>query len=219
MASQWDQLFQKVRANVPEISPEDAWKRMQDGADALVLDVREKEEVDQGHVENATWIPRGLLEMRVEKALPDKQKPILVYCAGGVRSVMACESLRQLGYENVTSVIGGFGGWKTAGLPFVVPKGNDDKMSRYMRHFRIPEVGEKGQQKLLNSKVLLIGAGGLGSPSAMYLAAAGIGTMGLVDSETSIIPTCSGRFCTRRATLACPRCSRRARCCTTSITT
>lgn len=183
MSSQWDQVFQAARAGVPEVDPAQVYQRMQAGEHLAILDVREKEEVDQGHVVGATWIPRGFLEMRAEKTFTDKTTPIAVYCAGGVRSVMAVQSLRQLGYQNVESVIGGFNGWKGAGLPFVVPEADSGKMSRYMRHFRIPEVGEAGQKKLLQSKVLLIGAGGLGSPAALYLAAAGVGTLGLVDSD------------------------------------
>ena len=179
---QWDQLYRKVKADVAEISPEEAWAGIQAESPA-VLDVREQDEVDQGHIEGAVHIPRGFLELRVEKLLPDKHKALVVYSASGVRSVLACASLSQLGYQDVVSVGGGFTGWKSAGLPFVVPEAKDQRMSRYMRHFRIPEVGEAGQRKLLASKVLLIGAGGLGSPSALYLTAAGVGTLGIVDSD------------------------------------
>jgi adenylyltransferase/sulfurtransferase len=183
MASQWDELFKKARAGVKEIDAATARQRMADDPQTRVLDVREKDEVDQGHLTGAIWIPRGFLELRAEKTFSDKEAPLIVYCAGGTRSVLAADALQQLGYKNVVSMAGGFGAWKSAGFPFTVPESADGKMSRYMRHFRIPEVGEAGQKKLLASKVLLIGAGGLGSPSALYLAAAGVGTMGLIDSD------------------------------------
>jgi len=183
MPSQWDSLLTQTRAKVKEVEPSEVRAHL-DAADGVaILDVREQDEMEQGHLSSATWIPRGFLEMRAEKQFPDKSAKIIVYCAGGVRSVMAADTLQALGYQNVESMRGGFNGWKGAGFPFVVPESGNGKMSRYMRHFRIPEVGEAGQKKLLASKVLLIGAGGLGSPAALYLAAAGVGTLGLVDSD------------------------------------
>jgi adenylyltransferase/sulfurtransferase len=122
--------------------------------------------------------------VKIEKTVPEKDKPIIVYCAGGVRSAFAAKSLQELGYTNVVSMIGGYNEWKNAGLRFVVPaKIGKDQMARYSRHLRVPEVGEKGQMKLLASKVLLVGAGGLGSPAGLYLAASGVGTIGLIDMD------------------------------------
>ena len=142
--------------------------------------MREKEEWDEGHLPGATFLPRGFLEVRVEKAVPEKDKPVIVYCAGGTRSAFAAKTLQDLGYKDVVSMAGGYGEWKNAGLPFVVPeKLNKNRLARYSRHLKIPEIGEAGQLKLLASKVLLVGAGGLGSPAGVYLAASGVGTIGL----------------------------------------
>ena len=128
--------------------------------------------------------PRGYLELRIETAVPDKSHPVVLYCAGGTRSVLAARTLQEMGYTDVKSVGGGFGAWKDAGLPFVFPRTlTPDQQQRYSRHILIPEVGEAGQLKLLDASVLLVGAGGLGSPTALYLAAAGVGTIGIVDSD------------------------------------
>jgi sulfur-carrier protein adenylyltransferase/sulfurtransferase len=149
-----------------------------------VLDVREPDEYEQGAVPGAVHIPRGQLEFNVEGRLTDKTKPVAVYCAGGVRSAFAAKTLQDLGYQTVVSVIGGFNKWKDDGLPWGTPQTlNADQRNRYQRHLLLPEVGEKGQQKLLGSKVLLLGAGGLGSPAALYLAAAGVGTLGIIDMD------------------------------------
>jgi len=130
------------------------------------------------------WIPRGYLELRIEKNVPDRATPIVVYCASGTRSLFAARSLAELGYQNVRSLAGGFTGWKRAGLPWEMPQTlRADQVTRYSRHTLLPEVGVAGQLKLLGAKVLCIGAGGLGSPSSMYLAAAGIGTIGVIDDD------------------------------------
>ncbi len=180
----WNELIGQVKQRIQEITPQEVAQRQAQGNGFALVDVREKDEWEQGHLENATFIPRGYLEMRIEKAVPDKSKEVILYCAGGVRSALAAAALQELGYQNVLSMSGGFGGWKEAGLPFKVEtNGKSNELSRYSRHLLIPEVGEKGQRKLLASKVLLIGAGGLGSPSAFYLAAAGVGTIGLVDAD------------------------------------
>jgi sulfur-carrier protein adenylyltransferase/sulfurtransferase len=177
-------LLAKIKKEIREVDVNDVQTRIQNNGVAL-LDVREKEEWDEGHLPGATFLPRGFLEVRVEKEVPERNKPVIVYCAGGTRSAYAAKTLQDLGYTDVVSMAGGYGQWKNAGLPFVVPeKLNKNKMARYSRHLKIPEVGEAGQLKLLASKVLLVGAGGLGSPAGVYLAASGVGTLGLIDSDT-----------------------------------
>jgi molybdopterin/thiamine biosynthesis adenylyltransferase/rhodanese-related sulfurtransferase len=149
-----------------------------------VLDVREPDEYDQGALPSAVHIPRGHLEAQVENKLTDKAAPVVVYCAGGVRSAFAAKTLQELGYAEVLSVAGGFGKWKDEGRPWTTPVVlSADQRNRYQRHLLLPEVGVEGQAKLLASKVLMLGAGGLGSPSALYLAAAGVGTIGIVDMD------------------------------------
>ena len=148
------------------------------------LDVREPDEYEQGAVPGAVHLPRGHLEFQVEGKIPNKTAPIVVYCAGGVRSAFAAKTLQDLGYSDVTSVIGGFNKWKDDGLPWTTPRTlTPAQRNRYQRHLLLPEVGEKGQQKLLDAKVLMLGAGGLGSPSALYLAAAGVGNIGIIDMD------------------------------------
>jgi rhodanese-related sulfurtransferase len=149
-----------------------------------VLDVREKEEYREGHLPGSVSVPRGFLDMRIEETVPDKTAPIILYCAGGTRSLLAGRTLRELGYTNLVSMQGGFSAWKNAGLPWQADRQfTPDQLNRYSRHFLLPEVGEAGQAKLLDAKVLCIGAGGLGSPTAFYLAAAGVGTIGIVDMD------------------------------------
>jgi molybdopterin/thiamine biosynthesis adenylyltransferase/rhodanese-related sulfurtransferase len=149
-----------------------------------VIDVREADEHAQGAIPGATWIPRGFLESKIERAVGDRAAPIVVYCAAGNRSLFAARSLAELGYTNVRSLAGGFTGWKRAGLPWETPLAlRADQETRYSRHVLLPEVGVAGQMKLLAAKVVCIGAGGLGSPSSMYLAAAGVGTLGMIDDD------------------------------------
>jgi molybdopterin/thiamine biosynthesis adenylyltransferase/rhodanese-related sulfurtransferase len=176
-------LFSEAKARVDEIDAQTAADLGRSG-DAKLVDVREKSEWDEGHIPGAVHVPRGYLELRIENAVPDKSQPVVLYCAGGTRSVLAARTLQDMGYTNVKSMGGGFGSWKDAGLPFVFPRTlTPDQQQRYSRHILIPEVGEEGQLKLLDAKVLLVGAGGLGSPTALYLAAAGVGTLGIVDSD------------------------------------
>ena len=157
---------------------------MLDKPGTVLLDVREGDEWRQGHIPQAVGIPRGFLELRVEEKVPDHKTPIILQCASGTRSLLAARALREMGYENLYNLTGGFNSWKDRGLPWTADRQfTADELTRYSRHFVIPEVGEKGQAKLLDSKVLLLGAGALGSSSALYLAAAGVGTLGLVDFD------------------------------------
>jgi len=184
MAKTYKQIMDEARQAVPEVSPDDVKQRLDGGTRPLLLDVREKEEFRQGYVPGALSLPRGFLEMRVEEAVPDKAAPIVAYCAGGTRSLLAGRILKELGYTNVVSMRGGFTAWKNQGLPVAADRQfTAEQQIRYSRHFLLPEVGEAGQAKLLDAKVLCIGAGGLGSPAAFYLAAAGVGTIGIVDMD------------------------------------
>jgi molybdopterin/thiamine biosynthesis adenylyltransferase/rhodanese-related sulfurtransferase len=177
-------LMAESRQVVPEWTPDEVRRRMSNGGGYLLIDVREKEEYREGHLPGAVSIPRGFLDMRIEDAVTDKSSPIVLYCAGGTRSLLAGRTMRELGYTNVVSMSGGYAAWKGAGHPWVADRQfTPDQLTRYSRHFLLPEVGEAGQAKLLDAKVLLIGAGGLGSPTAYYLAAAGVGTIGIVDMD------------------------------------
>ncbi len=178
------ELLQQVKSEIDEVDSTRARELIAEGSPAIV-DVREREEWDEGHLPGAVHVPRGHLESRIESAAPDKSGPVLVYCASGNRSAFAAKTLEELGYEHVVSLAGGFTDWKRNGNPFEIPEALDEsKRRRYSRHLLIPEVGEEGQLKLLQSRVLLIGAGGLGSPASLYLAAAGVGTIGIVDDDT-----------------------------------
>ena len=175
------ELLEQVKGEIDEISTADAAARA-DGP--LFLDVRELDEWDEGHIPGAVHVPRGNLESRVENLVPDRSRAIITYCAVGARSAFAAKTLTDLGYEDVTSLAGGYTDWKRNGFPTQLPRSlSPDQRSRYSRHLLIPEVGEEGQQKLLDAKVLLIGAGGLGSPASLYLAAAGVGRLGIVDAD------------------------------------
>jgi adenylyltransferase/sulfurtransferase len=185
MAKTYKQIMEEARREIPEVSVEEVRQRLSRSSDApTVLDVREKEEYREGHLDGAVSLPRGFLEMRVEETVSDKQAPIVAYCAGGTRSLIAARTLKEMGYTNVVSMTGGFTAWKNAGMPFTQDhQFTPEQLTRYSRHFMLPEVGEAGQAKLLAAKVLLLGAGGLGSPTALYLAAAGVGTLGIVDHD------------------------------------
>src|SRR5579875_3222362 len=145
----------------------------------------EIEEVDQGKIPGAKHVPRAYLESRIEQVVPDRSTPIILYCASGVRSAYAARTMiKELGYENVRSMTGGITLWKDRGYEVEVPRTlTPEQLERYSRHLLIPEIGQEGQLKLLDAKVLLLGAGGLGSPAALYLAAAGVGTLGIVDND------------------------------------
>jgi molybdopterin/thiamine biosynthesis adenylyltransferase/rhodanese-related sulfurtransferase len=175
------ELLTEVKKDIREVDPAGADKVRDE---ALFLDVREADEYAQGAIPGAMHLPRGFLEVQIEGRLPDKFRQVVVYCAGGTRSAFAAKSLQDLGYTDVVSMAGGFNKWKDEGRAWSVPRTLDaEQRNRYHRHLLLPEVGEAGQQKLLESRVLLLGAGGLGSPAALYLAAAGVGTLGIVDMD------------------------------------
>ncbi len=175
-------LLKAAKATVNSVSTEAAAERIASGY--TVLDVREPDEYQEGAIPGAIHIPRGHLESQVENRLVDKTTPVLVYCASGVRSVFAANTLQELGYQTVAEMAGGFNRWKDEGRDWKKPASlTAEQMNRYKRHLLLPEVGIEGQKQLLASKVLLLGAGGLGSPAALYLAAAGVGTIGIVDMD------------------------------------
>src|SRR5687768_8453701 len=177
------ELLQQIKAEIEEIdAPRAAELRETDSP--VLVDVRERSEWDEGYIPGAIHVPRGNLESRIEQAVPDRDATVILYCASGSRSAFAAKALEELGYENVASLQGGFGDWKRNGFPFEVPRALDEaKRRRYSRHLLIPEVGEEGQLRLLDARILLIGAGGLGSPASLYVAAAGVGTLGIVDDD------------------------------------
>jgi len=176
-------LLAQAKSQITEIDTAGAAARIEAGG-AIVLDVREPDEYEQGALPNALHIARGHLEAQIESNVIDKSTPVVVYCAGGVRSAFAAKTLQELGYTDVYSVVGGFGKWKDEGRAWSTPANlTAEQRNRYQRHILLPEVGVAGQAKLLASKVLLLGAGGLGSPAALYLAAAGVGTIGIVDMD------------------------------------
>lgn len=182
--SNFRDLYRRAREEVREVTPEQVKERLAAGERLMLVDVRENEEVEQGMVPGARHLGRGHFESKAEDVLPDKDADVVVYCASGVRSVFAARTLAELGYTNAVSMKGGFVRWRDLGYDFTVPRTLDAaQRDRYSRHLILPEVGERGQQKLLESKVLCIGAGGLGSPALLYLAAAGVGTIGIVDSD------------------------------------
>ncbi len=176
-------LLSQAKASITEVDTNEAQRRIAAGG-VVVLDVREPDEFEQGALPGVLHIPRGHLEAQIEGRITDKSAPVIVYCAGGVRSAFAAKTLAELGYTDVVSMDGGFGRWKDEGKPWKTPVSlTADQKNRYQRHLLLPEVGVEGQAKLLDSKVLMLGAGGLGSPAALYLAAAGVGTIGIVDMD------------------------------------
>ena len=181
----FEALLRSIRSEVPEISAVEVKDRLTQDPALIVIDVREPDETREGKIPGAILIPRGLLELKIEGLVPDKSTPMILHCAGGVRSLLAAHSLQQLGYKNVASMAGGFKAWKEGGGSLDLSTlFSDEERIRYKRHLAIPEVREEGQRKLTQAKVLLIGAGGLGCPAAFYLAAAGVGTLGIVDFDT-----------------------------------
>ncbi len=183
MPKSYADLLREARSTVREADPVEVESLRRHG-DAILVDVRETSEWEQGHIPGAVHISKSYLEQDIEAAVPDRDRPIVLYCAGGVRSLFAAQTLREMGYADLTSMKSGFQGWKTKGLEWSIPPVlTAEQKQRYSRHLLIPEVGVLGQTRLLESKVLFIGAGGLGSPAMLYLAAAGVGTIGIVDFD------------------------------------
>ncbi|MBL4686375.1 MAG: molybdopterin-synthase adenylyltransferase MoeB [Nannocystaceae bacterium] len=182
----FNELLSQVKSQIHEVSVEATQAHLKAEATAapVLLDVRERDEYEQGFIPGAQWIPRGFLELKVEDAVPSRDQEVIIYCAGGTRSALAAKSITELGYTKVSSMAGGFRAWKNAGFAFERPRVlTPEQLKRYSRHIMLPEVGEAGQGKLLDAKVLFLGAGGLGSPSSLYIAAAGVGTIGMVDDD------------------------------------
>ncbi len=177
------EMLANAKSSIREVEPSAAADEIAAGP-TVVLDVREPDEYEQGALPGAVHIPRGTLETSVEGRIPDKSSHVVIYCAGGTRSAFAAQTMQELGYTDVASVIGGFNRWKDEGRDWAAPQSlTPEQRNRYQRHLLLPEVGEAGQLKLLDAKVLMLGAGGLGSPAALYLAAAGVGTIGIIDMD------------------------------------
>jgi molybdopterin/thiamine biosynthesis adenylyltransferase/rhodanese-related sulfurtransferase len=182
MPKSYADLLREARSQIKEVTPQEV-DALPEGA-AVLVDVREASEWEQGHLPGASHVSKSYIEQQIEAVAPDRDAPVILYCAGGVRSLFAAQTMADMGYTDVASMSGGFQAWKGAGLEFETPVVlSQEQKLRYSRHLLIPEVGAAGQARLLGSKALLIGAGGLGSPASLYLAAAGVGTIGIVDFD------------------------------------
>lgn len=177
-------LLSQVKKQIKEVAPNQVKEKIDKKSDALIIDIREKEETQGGIIPGAQTITRGFLEMKIDNIASNQDREIILYCAGGNRSALSAKSLQDMGYKNVASMKGGYAAWQHAGFPIEQKKSlSTERLARYARHLSMPEVGEAGQIKLLESSVLLIGAGGLGSPAGLYLAAAGVGNIGVIDND------------------------------------
>jgi adenylyltransferase/sulfurtransferase len=184
MATSGRDLLEAARNEVPEITPDEVAALKSSGSGFALIDVREPDEFRGGYIPGAEHVSRGFLELKIEQVVQDRATPIIAYCAGGVRSLLAGQVLKTMGYADVKSMSGGYAKWKDLGHPVQVDKQmSTEQLERYSRHFLLSQIGEKGQAKLLDAKVLLIGAGGLGSPTGLYLTAMGVGTIGIVDLD------------------------------------
>ncbi|OGO53586.1 MAG: molybdopterin biosynthesis protein MoeB [Chloroflexi bacterium RBG_16_69_14] len=184
MPKSFSDLLREARAEIREVSPAEVNVLLDGRVPPVLVDVREESEWEQGHIDGAVHVAKSYLEQGIETDVPDRSRPVVLYCAGGVRSLFAAQTLSQMGYQSVASMSGGFQQWKAQGFRWTTPPSlSPDQRQRYSRHLLIPEVGLNGQARLLGSKALIIGAGGLGSPVALYLAAAGVGTIGIVDFD------------------------------------
>lgn len=184
MTRSFRELVAESRKQVPEVTVEEVKAKLDRREPFVLLDVRDPDEYREGHIEGAQNISRGFLEFKIVDAIPEPEMPIVLHCLSGLRSLLAGQALKAMGFPNVSSMAGGYRRWKELGLPFIKEEPlRPEQMERYSRHFMLAQVGEAGQKKLLRSKVLLIGAGGLGSPAALYLAAAGVGTLGIIDND------------------------------------
>jgi molybdopterin/thiamine biosynthesis adenylyltransferase/rhodanese-related sulfurtransferase len=179
-----DWFIIKAKRVDSEISVEKTHELLQKKEPVFLLDIREAEEIATGYIKGTLFLPQGRLEKEIENLLPDKDVPVVVYCAGGIRSLKAARVMQEKGYKNVFSMAKGMDGWEAAGYEVVSDSElTQDQLTRYSRHILLKEVGEQGQLQLLKAKVLLVGAGGLGCPAGLYLAAAGVGTIGIIDSD------------------------------------
>jgi|TARA_B100000315_G_scaffold169150_1_gene157668 adenylyltransferase/sulfurtransferase len=177
-------LLDAARQEITEITPDEVAELQGSGGQFALIDVREPDEYRAGYIPGADHVSRGFLELKIEQVVPERATPIIAYCAGGVRSLFAGQALRSMGYDDVKSMSGGYAKWKDLGHPVAVDKQmSTEQLDRYSRHFLLSQIGEKGQAKLLDAKVLLIGAGGLGSPTGLYLTAMGVGTIGIIDMD------------------------------------
>ncbi len=182
MTKSYRDLLREARASVREITPAEAETAAASGA--TILDVREESEWEQGFVSGARHISKSYIEQDIEAVVPDRATPVVLYCASGIRSLFAAQTLTEMGYSDVASMSGGFQAWKSGGRDWSQPTVlSPEQKQRYSRHLLIPEVGAEGQARLLDSKVLFVGAGGLGAPAMLYMAAAGVGTIGIVDFD------------------------------------
>jgi len=184
MATTGRDLLDAARNEIPEISPDEVAALKSEGNQFALIDVREPDEFRAGYIPGAEHVSRGFLELKIEQVVLDRTTPIIAYCAGGVRSLLAGQVLKSMGYEDVKSMTGGYSKWKDMGHTVQVDKQmSSEQLDRYSRHFLLSQIGEKGQTKLLDAKVILVGAGGLGSPTGLYLAAMGVGTIGIIDMD------------------------------------